>query len=346
MLDCIGILMIKKASLTDNITLIKLWGHECSRVFRDRLIDDFDRQWFDKLLVEKLEVSLHQIYTGDPSSVTGTTIPTTEDTPIVETEDNETSIEAKSPENNVHQSFLWSTDDFVNLMYGNFVNPGKSLTKEYQPLPSDISTINKIFINFLDDYNVNFASTAGNRMELVFFFDAILHLIRLLRILSQPRGNAVLIGVGGSGRQSLAKLACFIIEYKCYQIEITRGYGKNEWRENIKDMLVQAGAHNQPCVFLFSDIQIVKELFLEDLNNLLNSGEIMNLYQPDDIEKICTLVRPLAKAAGKMETKDAILQHYVYLIRENLHIVLCMSPIGSSFRTRCRKFPSLVRVCF
>lgn len=63
------------------------------------------------------------------------------------------------------------------------------------------------------------------------------------------------------------------------------------------------------------------------------------------MEKIVGLVRPLAKAAGKLETRDAILQHYVQLVRENLHVCLCMSPIGAGFRNRCRMFPSLVNCC-
>ena len=52
-----------------------------------------------------------------------------------------------------------------------------------------------------------------------------------------------------------------------------------------------------------------------------------------------------AKAAGKPEGRDAIYAHFVQLVRENLHIVLCMSPIGDAFRTRLRKFPSLVNCC-
>eukprot|EP01031_Cornospumella_fuschlensis_P045467 gene45467-55641_t len=106
-----------------------------------------------------------------------------------------------------------------------------------------------------------------------------------------------------------------------------------------------AGARNLSTVFLFSDTQIVTETFLEDINNILNSGEVPNLYEADEIERIVALVRPLAKAAGKPETKEAILQHYIHLVRENLHVVLCMSPIGAGFRTRCRMFPSLVNCC-
>ena len=56
-------------------------------------------------------------------------------------------------------------------------------------------------------------------------------------------------------------------------------------------------------------------------------------------------MRPLAKAAGKPESRDAVYAYFVQLVRQNLHIVLAMSPIGDAFRVRCRKFPSLVNCC-
>ena len=288
-----GMLMVKPVYHTDRNSLLLLWCHESSRVFRDRLINEEDREWFNTTILQQLHTNL--------------------------------------------RATNWSMQDFSDCLYGNFLT---RTNREYQEL-KDKKKVLDLLLEYLEEYNMNFST----KMDLVFFSDAINHVTRISRVLCQPRGNALLVGVGGSGRQSLTRMASFMAEYKTRQIEITRGYGMNEWRENIKDILMNAGAKNLPTVFMFSDTQIVTESFLEDINNILNSGEVPNLYEPDEIEKILGMVRPLAKAAGKVETREAILQHYVYLVRENLHIVLCMSPIGSGFRTRCRMFPSLVNCC-
>ena len=291
-----GILMVQKEDLAEKSNLIKLWCHEGARVFRDRLINDEDRLWYNNATLEQLH------------------------------------------SNAAYDASEWQIEDFASIMFGNFC--GKGAKKAYQEL-ADRAKLDAVLVDSLDEYNVSFSS----RMELVFFNDAVHHVSRISRVLAQPRGNALLVGVGGSGRQSLTRMASFIADYKCRQIEITRGYGKNEWHENLKDILMLAGAKNTPSVFLFSDTQIVLESFLEDINNILNSGEVPNLFENDEWEKIVSLVRPLAKKAGKLDNRDGCVQHFIYLVRENLHVVLCMSPIGAGFRTRCRMFPSLVNCC-
>ena len=100
-------------------------------------------------------------------------------------------------------------------MFGEYLSSGDP--KPYR-LIEDTENLVKTFEGFLEDFNAE----NPKRMDLVLFMDAIEHISRTSRIIRQPKGNALLLGVGGSGRQSLTRLAAFAAEFKCCQIEITK----------------------------------------------------------------------------------------------------------------------------
>ena len=80
----------------------------------------------------------------------------------------------------------------------------------------------------------------------------------------------------------------------------------------------------------------MKESFLEDINNILNTGEVPNLMAVEDIEEILGDMRPMVKERGLLESREVMLKLFVQLVRENLHIVLTFSPVGEKLRNRCR----------
>jgi len=290
-----GLLQITPAKCADAEAFLRLWCHEASRVFSDRLISEADRGWFST----KVSEILH--------GATGRE---------------------------------WPAELFPSLMYGSYMHASDGVANApYEQL--EVAATSTKLDDALSDYNM--ATTKP--MNLVFFRDACHHLARISRVITQPRGCALLVGMGGSGRSSLVRLACAMWEYQCFSIEITRTYDEAAWHDDLKRFMFHAGCKGKPCVLLFSDTQIVKESFVEDINNLLNAGEVPNMMAEEDMSQILNDVRPLAKAAGKGETKDAIYAHFVTLVRQNLHIVLAMSPVGDAFRTRCRMFPSLVNCC-
>lgn len=59
---------------------------------------------------------------------------------------------------------------------------------------------------------------------------------------------------------------------------------------DIKKLYRLTGVENKPTVFLFNDTQIVDESFLEDINNILSSGEVPNLYKADELDEVCVFV--------------------------------------------------------
>ena len=91
-----------------------------------------------------------------------------------------------------------------------------------------------------------------------------------------------MVGMGGSGRQSLCRLAASISNFNVFQPEISKSYGMVEWREDLKTLLKSAGGQGKPTVFLLTDTQIKEESFLEDVDSLLNTGEVPNLFAVDE----------------------------------------------------------------
>lgn len=126
----------------------------------------------------------------------------------------------------------------------------------------------------------------SNKMNLVLFDDAIEHILRISRVLKQPRGHIMLIGVGGSGKQSLIRLSAFMrsIEYRA--IELTKGFNIDSFKEFMKELMKKSGIELMGISFVMTDTQIIDEAFIENLNNLLNTGEIPNLWLPEDKDEI------------------------------------------------------------
>ena len=85
----------------------------------------------------------------------------------------------------------------------------------------------------------------------------------------------MLVGVGGSGKQSLTKLATFCAGYKLFQISLSRGYGETQFKEDLKELYKQLGSGE--VVFLFTDAHVAEEGFLEFINNMLTTGMVITL---------------------------------------------------------------------
>ncbi|KAF7269690.1 hypothetical protein GWI33_017275 [Rhynchophorus ferrugineus] len=286
-----GLLRSHQDYQNDKSSLLRLWIHECFRVFFDRLIDEADQDWFYAQMNEQLgrhfDLTLHSLC---PSN----------DIPI----------------------------------YADFVNPW-GIYEEH----ADQTALRKYIETQMEEYNVQPGVVP---MDLVLFKEALEHICRIVRVISQPRGNMLLVGIGGSGRQSLSKIAAYICEYNTFQISVTRSYRVPEFREDLKNLYAMTGIAAKLTSFLFNDTQITDEGFLEIINNMLSSGEVANLYKPDEFEEVKSKLESAASKAGVISTNEAIYEFLVSRARANMHIVLCMSPIGDNFRNRLRQYPALV----
>uniref|UniRef100_A0A674AUS2 Dynein axonemal heavy chain 12 n=1 Tax=Salmo trutta TaxID=8032 RepID=A0A674AUS2_SALTR len=302
-----GCLLLKKESLENKRTMIRLFVHEVFRVYYDRLVDDQDRAWLYLLMNDIVRDHFKENF------------------------------------EQVFDHLKPREEDMRNLLFGDYMNPDlEDNDRLYSEVPS-MESFGQVVELCLDEYN----QTHKNRMNLVIFRYVLEHLSRISRVLKQPGGNALLVGVGGSGRQSITRLATSMAKMTLFQPEISKSYGLNEWRDDLKFLLKSAGVKGQKTVFLLTDSQIKEEAFLEDVDSVLNTGEVPNLFATDEKAEIMEAVRPIAQAGNKSVEFSplALFAYFVSRCRENLHIIVAFSPIGEAFRNRLRQFPSLINCC-
>ena len=301
-----GIMSVDPASISGADEVFRLWIHESQRIFMDRLIDKTDQDWFRNMQAEVVQ----KLFKKPAKTIIGD-----------------------------------GADGKGLLLYGDFVVEGKKAETEFEQrkycqIP-DLTQTTGIVGEFLDDYN----QMSKKPMQLVLFGYVVEHVCRLCRVFRQPAGHALLVGVGGSGRQSLTRLAASISDFVLFGIEITKNYDRNAWFEDLKIVFKKAGCDNKRVVFLFTDSQIVMETMLEDLNNVLNTGSVPNLFPADEVMQILDSVNARAKAANRNNTPTETFEFFIDECKKNLHMVICMSPIGSGLRDRIRSFPALVNCC-
>jgi dynein heavy chain, axonemal len=130
--------------------------------------------------------------------------------------------------------------------------------------------------------------------------------------------------------------------YTTTTIMISSTYGINDLKTDLQNMNNKAGLKDEGIMFLLTEGQITNERFLVFINDLLSSGEIADLFAAEDKDTIVNNIRPAVKGAGLIDNKDNCWNYYIQRVKKNLHMCLCFSPVGESFRSRSRKFPALV----
>jgi dynein heavy chain len=113
---------------------------------------------------------------------------------------------------------------------------------------------------------------------------------------------------------------------------ISSTYGMNDLKTDLQGFYMKSGIKDEGQCFLFTEGQITNERFLVYLNDLLSSGEIADLYTSDEKDGIINNVRSKVKADGIVDTRDNCWQWFIDKTRKNLHMSLCFSPVGDSFR--------------
>jgi dynein heavy chain, axonemal len=219
---------------------VRLWAHETSREFFDRLSSDKDRIHFCDIMQDITE----QCFALDLDTLTK-------------------HLDVSNSENPRYTRLR-------RLVFSDF-QLGSNYAHEEFRNPDDVIQQAKLI---LTDHICKAYSVPP-----ILFPYMIEHTLHLSRLLRAPGGSALLLGSAATGRRTCTKLAAYILDMKIIEIEpSSKAFGRLEWLECIKCALLLAGAESKKTVLYFADRQIHTQNILEDLGQLLRRSEISNLF--------------------------------------------------------------------
>ncbi|CDJ55936.1 hypothetical protein EMWEY_00000180 [Eimeria maxima] len=161
-------------------------------------------------------------------------------------------------------------------------------------------------------------------------------------LFSHLRGHMLLVGIGGSGRKSLATFATKLLKLNLWRIRVTKNFTVRDFQEELKQHIVKAGRDGVRSSLLLTDKDLKTDAFSDCLNSLLGSGQIPGMLDADSLGMLLKDLQPAAEAAKVSQQPDAMYEFFLARVRENLRVLLCVSPIGSTMRDYCRMFPAFI----
>lgn len=164
---------------------------------------------------------------------------------------------------------------------------------------------------------------------------------RVDRVLSQERGNLLLVGRSGVCAAGIVRLAAYGLRMELVTLGITREYSMKQFNAELKTIMMKAGVEGQHVVLLLEDHNFtVNSSFLETINSLLASGEVPGLFAQEELDAMTAPLKEDALGEGM-----SAYAYFVDRIARMLHVCVVMDPTNPNYEPQCRSNPALFTRC-
>lgn len=177
--------------------------------------------------------------------------------------------------------------------------------------------------------------------------DAVLDLaLRCDRVLQQPGGHLLLIGVAGSGRTTVARFCAWLRGLSLYSVPTSSTYDEARFDDDLRALLRRVGVRGERVCWTLDESQVAVPARVEKLNTLLANAEVAGLFEGDEYASLLSQLRDTAQREGLvLDSDDELLALFRAHITTNLHVVLTMTPPRGDMAQRAAASPALLNRC-
>lgn len=245
----------------------------------------------------------------------------------------------------------WTHELLHNVAYKHFVNVdlittlkmpilySNWLTKDYLPVDGDeLKAFVKARMKTFCEEDLD--------KPLILFDDLLDHILRIDRVLRQPQGHLILIGLSGSGKTTLSRFVAWMTGLRVVQLKTTRKYTQEDFDTDLRHILRRAGTNGEKICFILDESNIREATFLERMNTLLANGEVPGLFEGDDFTTLMTACKEGAlRQSLNLDSQDELYKWFTSEIIRNLHVIFTLNPPDDDLSSHAVASPALFNRC-
>ena len=320
-----GLLQVTPSVSSSPRALARLWLHETSRVYSDCLSSTSHRNDFLRL---QRDVLRQEICTPDMGS--GRSGKNNNNTGDKFEGDQLLAAWSASDTSEAQQEF-----QRPEIVFGRI---GGMSVARYGEFPGGISGAT----SELNDIQSQFSESL-NSSNLVLFQEAVTDIIKISRVLQVTGGHGLLVGVGGSGKRSLTRLASRLAHVDLREIRHDNPNDTTEFSETLKSICREAGVKGLVVAVMITEPLLASSYVMHIVNSMMSGGGMGGLFSKNEKEQMCQAVKAEVRRSGEMDTAENCWAHFNKEVLRNIHIVCTVSPASKIFRQQFVRYPSLIR---
>ena len=178
--------------------------------------------------------------------------------------------------------------------------------------------------------------------------DAVLDLaLACDRVLQQPAGHLLLVGVAGSGRTTVARFCAWLRGLTLYSLPCAKSYDEARFDDDLRALLRRVGVRGERVCWTLDESQVAAPSRVEKLNTLLANADVAGLFEGDEYASLLSALREAAQREGLVvNADDELLAFFRAQIVAHLHVVLTMTPARRDVAARAAAAsPALLNRC-
>jgi dynein heavy chain, axonemal len=321
-----GLLQVTPKVSASPRLLARLWLHETSRVYSDCLSNqqhrnDFLRIQRDALRQEICTTDMGSGRSGNHNISSNNTI------------EGDQLLAAWSASDTAEAQQAFQRPEVVFGRFG-----GVSISS-YGEFPGGINGA----IEELNNIQQQNVTNEGSQNNLVLFHEAVMDIIKICRILQTTGGHGLLVGVGGSGKRSLTRLASNLAHVHLREIRNDNPNNTTEFSETLKSMCRDAGVKGLVVAVMITEHLLASSYVMHVINAMMSGAGMGGLFSKNEKEEMAHAVKAAVRRSGEMDTSNNCWSHFTSEVMRNIHIICTVSPSSKIFRRQFTRYPALIR---